>query len=162
MPKGHYDRSKSKWTPPPRKVYDPALVDRVREVYASGATIEETAEIVGVTPKVLQRLMPRNGIERRPAIKRNQRGPANDSWKGDQAGYAALHLRVRAERGVPVRCATCGQTDGRIECAKLSGAYADAGDYEQLCSSCHKKFDAKRRRATGRRTMPPESWAGTP
>lgn len=116
----------------------------------------ETAQMCGTTVKVLQRLMPRHGIARRPAIKREQRGPLNDSWKGDAAGYAALHLRVVVARGRPAGCQRCPATDAPrdYEWANLTGAYEDVLDYESMCVPCHRKFDAARRRLTGRGTIP--------
>src|SRR4051812_22728327 len=99
MPRGVYDPSASSWAPPPRKQDDPALVGRVRELYGAGHTMREVAELAGTTVKVLQRLMPRNDIERRTAAKRDQTGERNHMWRGSEAGYQALHLRVEAARG---------------------------------------------------------------
>ena len=156
MPKGQYDRTKSAWKPRPRITYDPAQVAEVRTIYEAGHTMREVSEMTGIGVKVLQRLMPRNGIERRPAIKRNQRGEANSSWRGDEATYQALHLRVRSERGAPVYCSCCGRADQatRYEWANQTGSYTDVADYEPMCCSCHKTFDATRRKLTGVRTMP--------
>lgn len=156
MPKGVYDRSTSRWVPPPHAVYDPALVERVRELYQDGHTMREVAEMAGTTVKILQRLMPQHGIERRRPVKRNQTGAANSSWKGDEATYAALHLRVVAQRGAPQECSTCGttSTNAKFEWANLTGRYNDVTDYARMCASCHRKFDAARRRQTGASTTP--------
>lgn len=156
MPKGIYDRAASNWTPPPRAIYSDEIVAAVREAYESGMSMRETAETVGVTVKVLQRLMPRHGIERRVAAKRNQSGEANHMWCGDTAGYQALHLRVEAARGKPCRCERCGLTDpaARYEWANLTGNYTDTTDFERMCVSCHRRFDAARRQRTGARTSP--------
>jgi len=147
MPKGVYDRSASAWRPKPRAEYPPELVERVRLVYGTGRTMRETAEIVGVGVHVLQRLMPRNGIDRRSTAKRDQDGPANHAWKGDDAGYKAMHLRVARARGKPSRCEDCGTTDPalRYEWANLTGRYEDVFDYRRLCKGCHNRFDARRR-----------------
>ena len=145
MPKGQYDRSASKWTPPPRAVDPPELVEAVRSAYEGGMSMREVAEHVGVSVKVLQRLMPRNGIARRPAIKRNQVGPNNDSWKGDDAGYAAHHKRVAKERGRPSACSLCGTEAAWIDWANLSGRYEDTADYAAMCRPCHRAYDAGRR-----------------
>lgn len=156
MPKGVYDRSTSRWTPPPQACYPTELVARVRDLYTSGLTMSETAAATGVTVKVLQRLMPRHGIARRPAGKRDQEKQNNAAWRGDAAGYKALHLRVAAERGKPQACGRCGHAgEGRrYEWANLTGSYTDISDYERMCVPCHRKFDAARRRATGRPTSP--------
>lgn len=156
MPKGVYDRAASAWKPKPKVEYPPELVAKVRELYEAGHTMREVAEQVGVSVKVLQTLMPRNGIERRKAIPRDQRGPNNGGWKGDEACYSSLHLRVIRLRGQPQECSTCGKNDPslRYEWANLTGAYEDVTDYARMCLSCHRRFDAARRARTGKRTSP--------
>lgn len=154
MPKGIYDRDASQWTPRFRD-YPDDLVQRVRELYESGLTIREVQESVGAGVKV-QRLMERCGIPRRPTIKRDQTGARNSSWKGDDATYHALHLRVAVERGRPTQCERCGQNDpdARYEWANVSGDYHDVADYQRMCVPCHRPFDAARRRETGTSTRP--------
>lgn len=157
MPKGVYDRTASAWQPRVKKDYPPDLVEEVKRLYLDeGHSMKEVAEITGVSVRVLQRLMPRYGIVRRPAIKRDQSGAANSMWRGDSAGYQALHLRVEAARGKPQRCACCDRTDpGRYEWANLSGEYENINDYIRLCVSCHRQLDSRRRKVIGRRTSPP-------
>lgn len=138
----------------PAKVYDPQLVENVRTLYESGLSQEEVAKHLGVTRKVVYRLMINHSIPRRRQVARNQSGPSSASWKGDEAGYQALHLRVEARRGKPSRCSRCSATTGRFEWANLTGRYSDIWDYERMCISCHRHFDAARRRATGKRTSP--------
>lgn len=162
VPKGIYDRSASAWSPPPRKQDDPELVAKVRELYEAGHTMREVAKLTGTTVKVLQRLMPRHGITRRTAAKRDQGGERNHMWRGADAKYQALHLRVETARGKPQRCATCDTTDPneRYEWANLSGRYEDVHDYARLCVPCHRRVDAARRAATGMRTSPPRGGDG--
>ncbi len=138
MPKGVYDRASSKWTPPARKKYPPELVDRVRELYESGLTMAETAAAAGTTVKVLQRLMPRHGIARRRAVPRNQSGEKNAMWKGNDAGYQALHLRVANARGKPSACEWCGAEGAghHFEWANLTGDYTDIDEAMQLPWRC--------------------------
>jgi len=133
----------------------PELVDRVRVLYEAGHTMREVAEACGTTIKVLQRLMPRHGIERRGLGKREQRGANNDCWLGDDAGYSAMHLRVITARGRPQHCACCDTTDPRIQYhwANLTGHYEDINDYARLCPRCHRRLDARRRAQLGRGTM---------
>lgn len=115
-------------------------------MYGSGMTMREVSSALGVSVKVLQRLMPRNGIERRAAAPRvPQQRSGNHNWRGSAAGYAALHKRVRKERGNPTSCATCGGTGRRIEWANLTGSYADVNDYAAMCVPCHRRFDNARR-----------------
>ena len=136
----------------PRK-YPSELVDRIKSMYDDGMTIREIQdEIKGVK---VQRVIERYCIETRPAIKRDQHGENNDSWKGDAASYQAFHLRVYSSRGAPKECSRCGDTSaGRYEWANLTGHYEDINDYQRMCVSCHRNYDAKRREETGRRTSP--------
>lgn len=134
------------------KVDDPLLVQRVRDAYASGQTQGEVARSVGITQKVVFRIMRANGITARVAAVRDQRGPNNRGWKGDAAGYQAMHLRVASARGTPSVCEHCGATTAkRFEWANLTGNYADPMDYVRLCSSCHHRMDGHVRNLQGTR-----------
>lgn len=133
--------------------YPKEIIDQVIAWYAEGLTV---AEIRAIAPKgyriqtIIQRYIP----VRRSTAKRNQKGVANHMWKGDLAGYQALHLRVDAARGKPKRCDWCESADNnkRYEWANLTGNYIDIWDYVRLCLSCHRKYDAKRRKDTGKKT----------
>ena len=133
--------------------YPVELVEKVRDMYNAGHTIREIqAQVTGLK---VQNLMKRHGIESRPAIKRDQERDNNSSWRGDSASYTALHLRVQVARGKPAQCDRCGTTSaGRYEWANLTGQYTDIYDYQRMCVSCHRQYDAARRRATGMRTSP--------
>lgn len=135
------------------RVYPPEVVALATSLYRDGATVAEVQRALPPGFKA-QRILERHLPNRRRAVKRHQRGAANNSWKGADAGYAALHLRVAGERGTPSLCARCGATRGRFEWANLTGKYHDINDYERMCVSCHHTYDAARRRATGRPTMP--------
>lgn len=129
--------------------------DLVRDYCESIMTQAEIAKKYGVTTKRVQTSMRRFEIAPRRTGKRYQQGEANSSWKGEDAGYSALHLRVIAAKGRPMECAHCGCTDPNIryDWANLTGRYEDIDDYERLCACCHTSYDVERRRETGRRTM---------
>ena len=136
--------------------YPAELVDRIRELYESGMTRQEVQQAVGRGVKV-ENVMRRHGIRARPAVPRvPARGELNAQWRGDNAGYQALHLRVEASRGKPQKCELCDRTDSdtRYEWANLTGIYTDINDYQRMCASCHRRFDADRRSRTGARTSP--------
>jgi hypothetical protein len=157
MPSGVYDRATSAWQPKPLKQYPPELVALVRELYeGKGHSMRETAQLAGITLKVLDRLMRRHGITARRAVRRNQDGSANPSWRGDAAAYSSMHQRVEAVRGKPKRCSCCDTTDPaqRYEWANLTGHYEDPRDYVRLCQRCHWLLDRRRRTALGRNTTP--------
>jgi len=140
MPKGVYVRTKSL-----AKTYPQELVDKVRLLYGAGKTQAEVAVALGLTQKVIYSLMRRHGLPARPAIKRNQRGRMNTGWKGDQAGYQALHLRVYRARGRPTTCSMCGTTDPTktYDWANLTGNYQDIADFAPMCRSCHWRYDGR-------------------
>ena len=135
------------------RVYPQEIVDLICGMYRDGMTV---AEISAAAPKGyrVQTILERHLPKRRVAAKRDQAGAANHMWRGDEAGYQALHLRVEAARGKPHECSKCGSTEGRMEWANLTGNYADVDDYARMCVSCHRNFDAARRRLTERRTSP--------
>lgn len=131
-----------------------AVIDmgRIAELYASGLTQQEIARRVGTTQKAVYGAMKRADISARPAIKREQRGDANSSWKGDVAGYDALHVRLHRAKGLPSHCEVCGESDvsRRYEWANLTGNYKEINDYKRMCVPCHRRYDAARRRSEAR------------
>lgn len=112
-------------------------------MYAAGMSQVEVAGEIGVTQKVIWRLMIYHGIKTRPRIKRNQWRDKNANWKAGSAKYAALHLRVQSLRGKPHKCEVCGTDDTakRYEWANMTGRYDDPSDYKRMCVSCHHKND---------------------
>lgn len=141
----------------PLRDYPEDVVARVRELYESGMTRTEVQEAIGPGIKV-ENVMRRYGINSRSAAPRigvwvEEKNPA---WKGKEAGYQALHLRVESRRGKPSYCSRCGSSDpaARYEWANMTGEYADVNDYERMCVSCHRRYDSARRERTGARTSP--------
>lgn len=105
----------------------------------------EIAAKYSVTLKRVQTSMRRYEITSRPAIKRNQIGCNNSSWKGDSACYAAFHYRLSSLYGKPQKCEICGTSDPKrtYDWANLTGRYDDPSDYKRMCRSCHWKYDDK-------------------
>jgi len=75
------------------------LHKRAKEIialYLSGSTLEECAQAFKSTEKIITNILKVNNIPRRRAIKRNQWGENNSSWKGgkhkNRAGYILLYL----------------------------------------------------------------------
>ena len=121
------------------------LIEAIK-LYESGKTQAEIAEHFGTTQKAIHGLFRRNGYKCRKAFKRDQWGDSNHAWKGDEAGYQALHLRVENRRGKASEhiCARCAE---RIadDWANLSGNYVDPNDYAPMCRTCHRAYDEARR-----------------
>lgn len=145
MPKGVYPHTHIK-----PKVYPKALVDQIRSRYEAGATQVEIGAELGLTQRVIWRVMLNHAIPRRKRVKRNQRGEKNASWKGNNAGYQAFHCRLYALRGKPRKCERCGtETQSRTyDWANLTGKYDDPSDYQRMCRQCHRQYDNQRRKAT--------------
>ena len=124
------------------RAYPPEIVALATDLYLNGATVAEVQRELPAgyrAQTILERYLP----ERRQSIKRNQYGPKNHMWKGDDASYKALHLRVATIRGKPSRCSACDKTEGRFEWASMTGQHADPFDY------VHRRIDAFRRQEIG-------------
>jgi hypothetical protein len=143
MPKGIYPHLHIK-----PKVYPASMVHDVKHLYLSeGKSQVEVATLLGVTLKVIYKLMINHEIPRRPQIKRDQWGEKNVRWKGPDASYSAFHFRVERARGKRHLCNRCGRSDdaATYDWANLTGNYHDVNDYERMCRSCHRKFDKQKR-----------------
>lgn len=120
----------------------------VIDLYDSGLTQKEVAEQLNTTQKVICKFMKRNGIIARIAKKRDQYGVRNSLWKGDNATYKALHLRVSVHRGKAedYGCSVCGSKGDNkwYDWANLTGSYNDVCDYAPMCRKCHRGYDRSR------------------
>lgn len=73
----------------------------------------------------------------------DQSGERGNNWKGNKAGYFALHIRVRGQRGKPCFCEVCKTIDKNktYEWSNLTGNFVNIMDYKRMCKSCHNKYD---------------------
>lgn len=112
-----------------------------------GMSVRSIAKLLGVSQTPVDRAMKEYGIERKPR-KPVLIGSNNPQWRGDRAGYKALHLRVASERGQPMYCTICkcSGPEYKYEWANMSGDYTDINSYKRLCVSCHRILDADRRK----------------
>lgn len=66
-------------------------------------------------------------------------------WKGDEAGYRAIHQWIQRKLGFPRKCEKCGKvkTKGHgIHWANKSRKYKRIkSDWIRLCAKCHGKYD---------------------
>ena len=80
----------------------------------------------------------------RPNQKRllNENNPA---WKGNEAGYRALHIWVEQRLGKAVHCElNDSHLSGRYHWANISRNYhRNINDWIQLCPKCHFLYDRK-------------------
>jgi len=117
-------------------------INRVVELYESGLTQTEVAKELGTTQRVIWQRLKNIKYKCRIAKKRNQVGKNNSSWKGDCAGYKALHCRIYKIKGKPSLCEICGSKNAkRYEWASISRDYSNPNDYIRLCKRCHSKKD---------------------
>lgn len=71
----------------------------------------------------------------------NQKGSNNRNWKGDNVGYAGLHLWIRDNLVRPKICPKCNERETR-DVANLDGNYSrDLNTWQWLCRSCHLVMD---------------------
>ena len=153
MPRGVYPHTHTK-----PKDYPAEMVAEVRELYGRGLSQTEVGQQLGVSQRVIWRLMQHHGIQARTAVPRDKRGEKNNGWRGTDVGYAGFHRRVQAARGKPDYCAACDKSGpGCYDWANLTGRYEDVTDYVRLCRPCHLKLDKHRRNVTGKRTSPDRS-----
>jgi len=81
-----------------------------------------------------------------PSNLRHGKGKLSPSWKGDKAGYFALHEWVRSNYKTADHCEYDPSHQGRFEWANISGSYLrDINDWVQLCAKCHRQYDRIRR-----------------
>ena len=70
------------------------------------------------------------------------------NWKGNNAGYVAIHTWVKNKLGKPNRCENpnCKSIKPkRYEWASISRkTLRDKNDFVQLCPSCHRKYDIRK------------------
>jgi len=66
-------------------------------------------------------------------------------WKGDDAGYRAIHQWIARKLGTPMKCTFCLTVKAkRFHWANISGEYTrEFKDWIRLCPSCHKNFDKR-------------------
>jgi len=74
-------------------------------------------------------------------------GEYSRRWKGENAGYVAIHIWVRKHLPMPFHCEICRKKRSqvsRLEWANKTGKYLRVrNDWLVLCPPCHRIFDAK-------------------
>jgi hypothetical protein len=76
--------------------------------------------------------------------KKGKFGCETNPWKGESAGYSAVHRWLVKRYGSPKKCEHCGRENGRISWANKNHQYKrNIEEYIGLCMSCHKKYDNK-------------------
>jgi hypothetical protein len=81
-----------------------------------------------------------------PAHQKNKlvrKGESHHNWKGDSAGYEAIHGWIVRNLGKADHCSfNPYHKSTRYHWANISGNYMrDTDDYASLCPACHKTYD---------------------
>lgn len=86
-------------------------------------------------------------IEHKKKISVALRQEKSPEWKGEKAGYFAKHIwlcKYFDKKGVCSHYRT--KTAKKYEWANISGEYRrNIDDYVELCTSCHRKMDYKKK-----------------
>jgi hypothetical protein len=70
-----------------------------------------------------------------------QSGEKNGNFKGDAAGYAAIHYYVSRRKPKPDQCEICKESGKRLSLACVGEYTRDISQYKWLCWKCHRKID---------------------
>jgi len=83
----------------------------------------------------------RNKSKKQRDVIKKRTGFKNPVWKGDDAGYDAIHKWIHKNKPKPELCEECHQKPP-TDCANISGEYRrDINDYRWMCRKCHMIFD---------------------
>ena len=86
----------------------------------------------------------------RPKMRNNPglKNDKNPAWKGDRAGYHAIHKWIIRKLGTPQKCENCGDDSNRkYEWANKDHKYRrNLSDWMRLCTPCHRAHDGRRSR----------------
>jgi hypothetical protein len=81
--------------------------------------------------------------EVRERIRKSKLSEKNPNWKGDDAGYFAIHIWVKARKKSDGFCERCHKKKV-LDLANISGEYKrDLDDWEYLCRKCHMEGDGR-------------------
>lgn len=70
-----------------------------------------------------------------------KRGAQIANWRGDDADYITIHIWFARNFGKPSKCEHCGSTNN-IQWSNKDHKYRRVrDDWQQLCSSCHQRYD---------------------
>lgn len=82
-----------------------------------------------------------------------KKGKKAFAWKGDNAGYCAIHAWIVNKKGKPKNCSKCGKEQIKrngyrgIDWANIDHKYKrKLTDYIALCKKCHTFYDRKNNR----------------
>lgn len=97
---------------------------------------EETKRKIGKTSRGRK-----HSEETKKKIGKTRMGYKNPAWRGDDAGYVAIHDWIKRWKPKPEVCEICGEKK-KLELSSKTHEYSrDLEEYRWLCRSCHMKYD---------------------
>ena len=127
---------------------DPALLAEIKSLYDGGFSFSMIQKHFGFSKKKTQNIIKRSGAKARTKKEAALYGDKNPNWKGDKAGYTALHDRITVRKGKANRCDRCGILGAKsYHWANMTGNYHDLDDYTPMCQKCHFEYDRVWQRA---------------
>lgn len=74
-------------------------------------------------------------------------GKESRRWLGEDAKIKAIHMWIYKHYGLATKCEKCGIKNSKYEWSNISRTYKrDMSDWQQLCVSCHRKYDHPKNR----------------
>lgn len=131
-----------------RQYYIGHNLNKWLELYNSGVNTKQIAKMYRVSSAtVWERLKPYGVLRSRSSLKSGERNP---QWRGDKAGYTALHNWVKRRFKRPELCDSC-HTIKALDLANISQEYKrELTDWEWLCRRCHMIKDGRLEKLSGR------------
>lgn len=82
--------------------------------------------------------------ETKEKVRRSVSGEKNSQWRGDNAGYHAVHRWLNRNYEKPVECEICNKKKKLLLSSKNHEYTRNIEEYQWVCRSCHQKYDHKK------------------
>lgn len=117
--------------------------DAVIKEYMGGKSLSEITKVLPISITGAWKVLKMYGVKLR-----TYQSPSREkhwNWKGDKAGYGAIHGFINRAKGKPNKCdnPNCEGKSKVFEWANINGhKYTrNIEDYIRLCRSCHRRMD---------------------
>lgn len=71
-------------------------------------------------------------------------GEQHYAWKGDKAGYRAIHDYMERHKPKPKQCELCDKETSELDLALIAETYTrNPEDYKWCCRKCHHILDGR-------------------
>jgi hypothetical protein len=119
--------------------------NEIVNLYESGLSVSAVAKIFNCDYRTIYNRFIENHTKLRTLKEAVRRGDLSPFWKGENVSYRVIHHWLEKNFGKANHCMMCGKKDKKkYEWANIDHKYKrDRSCYIQLCTSCHRIFDAK-------------------